>query len=45
MDDGWRVELIIIKEERDAAEIVARLVGEGLTVDEALGLVRFPFDD
>lgn len=45
MDDGWRVELIIIKEERDAAGLVVALVNLGHTVDEALGLVRFPFDD
>lgn len=44
-DDGWRVQVIIVREDRHAAELVARLVAEGFTVDEALSLVRFPHDN
>jgi hypothetical protein len=42
--EEWRVIAAVIAEERDAAALVARLVNEGLSVDEALALVRFPHD-
>lgn len=41
-DDGWRIEFVMVRDELLAAELVLRLIDEGFSLDEALGLVQFP---